>query len=243
MTPRRSCRAPSRRGRTRRGGSAWPPGRRTLWLLFAGSLWIVPALADTRFVAALFLWDALVIAAWLVDLRRVPPPDQLLITRRWLGATALGVPAAVEVVVDNQSRIDVRATLVDAVPWQVRAEPASVSLTAAAGQESAPHVCDRAGATRAPGRRPGARALRHRAAARRAMGRRRSAADGADVSQPGGGAAPFDAPGRRAADRRRKAHGAAPRTGPRVREPARVPAPATKRATSAGRPAPGAESW
>ena len=40
-------------------------GRRFFIVLVVGFAWIVPALADVRFIYAMLLWDALLLIAWV----------------------------------------------------------------------------------------------------------------------------------------------------------------------------------
>src|SRR6202035_5756251 len=56
-----------------------------------GLAWLVPAWWSLKFVAAMFFWDALIVAAWVFDLWRLPPPRQIIARRIWSSQPALGV--------------------------------------------------------------------------------------------------------------------------------------------------------
>ncbi|HSC29629.1 MAG TPA: DUF58 domain-containing protein [Vicinamibacterales bacterium] len=97
-------------------------GPRTFVLLAAGLLWLVPAWHDRRAILGLLLWDTAVLAAVLLDVRRMPSPRDLTSTRRWPGPLTLGVPGQVSLDIRNGGAvaIDVRAT--DHVPGALRIE-------------------------------------------------------------------------------------------------------------------------
>jgi uncharacterized protein (DUF58 family) len=123
------------RGRPRgRAGVAF--GRRTFVLLGFGLIWIIPAFADSRFIAGMFAWDVLVLLAWLFDLGRLPRADRLTLTRTWLAPASLGVPSDVEISLMNDSASPVHARVLDAMPRELRTEPPTVRLEAAPGQEA-----------------------------------------------------------------------------------------------------------
>jgi uncharacterized protein (DUF58 family) len=96
---------------------------RALAGLAFGIAWLIPALVDSRFLLALAGWDGLVVAAWLVDLARLPPPDRLRVRREWLGPAALAEPSQVALEVENASTRRLAVALVDTVPSQVRRSP------------------------------------------------------------------------------------------------------------------------
>lgn len=106
-------------------------GPRAFLLLIVGLAWLIPAFVDARFVQAMLAWDGLVVAAWLVDLSRLPRPDQLTVRRSWLAPSALSVESEVQLTLVNGSGLAIRARLLDAVPSQMRAEPPQVRLDVA----------------------------------------------------------------------------------------------------------------
>lgn len=98
-----------------RGRAPWAFGPATLRLLACGLLLLIPAWFDPRLIAALAIWDALVLGAWAIDLRRLPPPEAIVVARSWSAPPALGVSQTVRLTAVNGSGIDVRLWMTDAV--------------------------------------------------------------------------------------------------------------------------------
>ena len=73
----------------------WTFAPRTLRLLALGVLLVLPAWFDRRLLVTMAAWDVLVLAAWLVDLRRLPPAASLTVSRSWRSAAAL-IPQSVD---------------------------------------------------------------------------------------------------------------------------------------------------
>jgi uncharacterized protein (DUF58 family) len=111
-------------------------GGRFFALLLLGLVWIIPAFVDLRFVYALFAWDGLVALAWLADLAQLPSPSQLTVRRTWRSAVALSTASDLDLTLINSSDKTVRATMVDAVPAQLRNEPPTLTVKAAARTEA-----------------------------------------------------------------------------------------------------------
>jgi len=105
-------------------------GRRAFLLAAIGFVWLGPAFLDPRFAFGILVWDVLLLIAALVDLRRLPRPEQLIVTRRWTEAVPLSVPSHVEIVVRNTGKVAVIAEIFDEVPAQLRDEIPNVQLTA-----------------------------------------------------------------------------------------------------------------
>lgn len=101
--------------------------------LLLGLAWMGPAWWAPRLVAAMFLWDGLLVVAWLWDLMRLPAPEQLEFRRAWGSALALAVPAETTLELRNFGKGVVRAFVVDETPLQLRTVPPLVELTVAAG--------------------------------------------------------------------------------------------------------------
>jgi uncharacterized protein (DUF58 family) len=104
-------------------------GNRFFFFVLVGLIWLVPAFADNRFIFAMFAWDALVFLAWLLDVTRLPRPEQLKVRRSWLSPSALSVEAKVRLTLINASNSSVRAKLLDDVPHQLRFEPAQMEIS------------------------------------------------------------------------------------------------------------------
>jgi len=98
-------------------------GNRFFFLLLVGLIWLVPAFADRRFVAAMIIWDALVLLIWFLDLVRLPRPRQLQVRRSWLTPSALSVESKVRLTVTNDSNSTIYAKILDELPRELRFEP------------------------------------------------------------------------------------------------------------------------
>src|ERR1044071_8176240 len=94
-------------------------GPRFFLLLVVGLVWLGAAFHNSRFFYALAAWDTLALLAWAYDLASLPRPSDLTITRRWKSAAALSIPTAIEIVLENESRSTVLATLTDNVPQEL----------------------------------------------------------------------------------------------------------------------------
>lgn len=114
-----------------RFGAAFGP--RFYLLLLLGLIWIGPAWADHRFIAAMFAWDLLAMAIWAVDLMRLPKPAEITLRRVWSSPLALATPAFLKLELENHGRRAVIATVVDDSPGVIRADLSELSLTVAAG--------------------------------------------------------------------------------------------------------------
>lgn len=108
-------------------------GSRFFVALVLGLACLGPAWWSPRLIIAMLLWDVLLLAAWLGDLRRLPAPGQLEFHRVWRGALALAAPARVAIELRNFGRAALRARVVDETPLQLRAAPPLVEMTVAAG--------------------------------------------------------------------------------------------------------------
>ncbi len=110
-------------------------GDRFFMLLFVGLVWLAPAFFDLRFVYALLAWDGLVLLAWLVDLAQLPKPAQLKVRRSWRSPAALSVSSDVDVTLTNSSGTSIHATVIDAVPLQLRDKPPTLAIRGRARNE------------------------------------------------------------------------------------------------------------
>jgi uncharacterized protein (DUF58 family) len=118
------------------GRLAFGAGDVCLWLLAAGLIWLVPAWYDRRAIAAMVVWDGLVILALVLDFRRMPAPHQLIVQRRWSDALTLGAPATVTLEVQS-SVTTVDVSLTDYPPGALRAELPTLHLSARPGVAAA----------------------------------------------------------------------------------------------------------
>ena len=103
-------------------------GTRFFVALLLGLIWLVPAWWSPRLIAAMFLWDAVVLAVWLFDLLRLPAPAQLEVRRSWKSALSLARPATVEIELENHSRTPIHASVVDETPPALRDQPPTIEI-------------------------------------------------------------------------------------------------------------------
>jgi uncharacterized protein (DUF58 family) len=95
----------------------WPigVGPRGFLLLAAGLLCILPAWLDWRTLILLPLWDALLLIAWITDLRRLPRPSELQVSRAWSGPLGLDTPTHVSLTLQHTGAVAIQAHLTDYV--------------------------------------------------------------------------------------------------------------------------------
>ena len=108
-------------------------GNRAFLLAAVGFVWLGPAFLNPRFAFAILVWDVLLVIAVLVDLCRLPHPQQLTITRRWSEPVALSVAARVDLLIQNNGSVRVLADVFDEIPSELREELPHVELTAPSG--------------------------------------------------------------------------------------------------------------
>ena len=79
-------------------------------------------------------WDLFVAVLWILDLRRLPAPAQLRVTREWTGPLGLGRPATVALTLEHDAPIVIEAQLADAPSTALRRDVPEVALTAWPGR-------------------------------------------------------------------------------------------------------------
>jgi uncharacterized protein (DUF58 family) len=92
----------------------------------------VPAWWAPQFINALYVWDGVVILAFLIDWIQLPRPGQLEGFRSWERALSLGATTQVTVGVENFTGTPLRCTFTDESPTTFRAVPPSLELRCAA---------------------------------------------------------------------------------------------------------------
>lgn len=112
----------------RRWGFGLTP--RTIGLLAAGFLWLLPGFWDGRLAYATLAWDGLVLLAALVDGLRLPRAAELVAGRSWSNAPALDSETGIELTIENQGQTIVECRLVDDLPAALIAEPETHRITA-----------------------------------------------------------------------------------------------------------------
>jgi uncharacterized protein (DUF58 family) len=103
---------------------------RSIGLLILGFLWLIPGFWDDRLSYAMLGWDALVLLAAILDLRRLPRPAELKASRAWTNAPALDSETEIELAVENRGRVIVACRLEDDLPPALVATPEAQRLTA-----------------------------------------------------------------------------------------------------------------
>jgi uncharacterized protein (DUF58 family) len=84
--------------------------------LLLGLAWIGPAWRDQRALYALLLWDCAALIVWLTDLARLPNPNEITVSRRWLEPLSLDIDSRVELRVANNGEREVEVSIEDDVP-------------------------------------------------------------------------------------------------------------------------------
>jgi uncharacterized protein (DUF58 family) len=103
-------------------------GPRFFVALLLGFVALGPAWWFRQAIAAMFLWDGLVLAAWLWDLLRLPRPGQLEVRRAWEKRPCLGVPGSVAIEIQNTTNLTIHARVVDETPAQLRNAPPDLTV-------------------------------------------------------------------------------------------------------------------
>jgi uncharacterized protein (DUF58 family) len=103
---------------------------RTLLLLLAGFVLLIPGFWSPRFSYAMLGWDFLVLMAALLDGMRLPRPRELTVSREWLNTPALDGETEIELTVENHGRTILECRLLDDLPPALVAEPATYRATA-----------------------------------------------------------------------------------------------------------------
>ena len=125
------------------GARARPAGRlafgfgpRFFVMLLLGLLWLVPAWWSPRLIGAMFLWDFVVVLAFVSDLLRMPRPEELEARRSWEVAPELARPCEVTLSLRNLSAAGVRCFVTDETPAPIRAIPPTLELAVPARNTS-----------------------------------------------------------------------------------------------------------
>ncbi len=121
------------------GGLPFAFGRRFFLVFLVGLVWTGPAWWDLRYLWGMAAWDALVLAAWLWDLGRLPRPQSLEVGRIWGSPVTLDVESRVTLELRNRGAIRILAWLRDDVPVTLRGEAPLLALAAPAGGTGRAH--------------------------------------------------------------------------------------------------------
>jgi uncharacterized protein (DUF58 family) len=82
------------------GGGAGP---RLFVLAGAGLAWLIPALWNPAYFYALAIWDAVLLAAFLLDWFRLPRAATLHVKREWHTSLSIQVASEVSIAVTNST--------------------------------------------------------------------------------------------------------------------------------------------
>ena len=103
---------------------------RSIGLLLAGFLLLIPGFWVARLSYTTLLWDGLVLLAALLDGLRLPAVRQLSATRTWSNAPALDGETEIELTLENQGRTIIHCRIVDDLPAALVSDPIIQRLTA-----------------------------------------------------------------------------------------------------------------
>jgi len=103
---------------------------RSVVLLFAGFLLLIPGFYVSKLSWAMLVWDGLVLLAALLDGMRLPKPAQIVAERSWSNAPALDSETEIELSVENQGRVLLDCRLADDLPAALTANPATYRVQA-----------------------------------------------------------------------------------------------------------------
>jgi uncharacterized protein (DUF58 family) len=102
---------------------------RTIGLLTAGFLLVLPGFWDSRLGYTMLVWDALILLAAWFDGRRLPGPNELKASRTWSNAPALDSETEIELTLENQGRMIVNCRVVDDLPPAMVTDPGEHRMT------------------------------------------------------------------------------------------------------------------
>lgn len=108
-------------------------GPRFFVALLLGFLWLIPAWWSPKLIAAIFLWDLLVVLGFVSDLLRLPKPLQVEGRRQWQHPPSLGTPCDVTLAIRNFGSVPIRCTVVDEIPTTLRHMPPSLKVVVGLG--------------------------------------------------------------------------------------------------------------
>jgi uncharacterized protein (DUF58 family) len=113
-----------------RGRWAFGLTPRSVALLAAGFLGLVPGFWDARLAYSMLAWDSLVLLFALLDGLRLPAARHIVATRTWSNAPALDSETEIELTIENNGKLIVECRLIDDLPPALIAQPVTHRLTA-----------------------------------------------------------------------------------------------------------------
>ena len=112
-----------------RGRWAFGLTGRSIALLIAGFIWLIPGFFDAQLSYAMLAWDGLVLLAAFLDGARLPRAAELSASRSWTNAPTLDSETEIELTIENQGRLIIDCRLVDDLPPTLVEVPATQRLT------------------------------------------------------------------------------------------------------------------
>ena len=106
---------------------------RAIGLLAVGFVWLIPGFWEGRLAYTMLAWDFLVLLAALLDGLRLPRAAKITVGRSWSNAPALDSETEIELTVENHGRLIVDCRLIDDLPPELIAHPATHRLAAFPG--------------------------------------------------------------------------------------------------------------
>jgi uncharacterized protein (DUF58 family) len=103
---------------------------RSIALIAAGFLLVIPEFYVPRLSYAMLVWDGLVLLAALLDARRLPKAKLLTTERSWSNAPALDSETEIELALENHGRVILHCLLTDDLAPALVAEPVRLRVTA-----------------------------------------------------------------------------------------------------------------
>jgi uncharacterized protein (DUF58 family) len=103
---------------------------RTITLLAAGFVLLIPGFWYGPLSYSMLIWDALVLLFAWWDGARLPEPEELKSERRWLNAPALDSKTEIEIAIENRSRLILDCRIEDDLAPALLREPAVHRVTA-----------------------------------------------------------------------------------------------------------------
>ena len=93
---------------------------RSIALLIAGFVFLIPGFWLLRLSYAMLAWDAVVLLAALLDGMRLPRADKLTAARSWSNAPSLDSQTEIELTIENDGAVIIDCRLIDDLPPALR---------------------------------------------------------------------------------------------------------------------------
>jgi len=102
-------------------------------MLLIGLIWIGPAWTDRKYLLGMALWDLFVLALWVVDMRRLPKPEEIEVRRIWQSTLQLREPAETTLEFTNRGKSEILLRAQEEIPVGLRKEIPEVDVRVPAG--------------------------------------------------------------------------------------------------------------